>query len=423
MDEDSKNSLNSKNNTINSIPIVELAVTTEEIKENWASFRGFNGNGVTYRDNVPMEWDEKSSKNILWKSEISKPGFSSPIVWGNQLFISGGDKGARRVMTYDCDSGKLLWQREVCGIVGSPTTQPVVTDDTGYAAATMCCDGNQVFAIFANGDLISYKLNGDKVWSKNLGVPGNHYGHSSSLIVKNGTLVVQYDHSKNSSLIGINSKNGNILWRSKHGSDISWASPIIVDLDDKSVIISATSALVTSHNLKDGNALWSVDCMGGEVAPSPVYANGTIYVTNDNATTIAIDIQNGKELWRNDDLDMPDVASPIATDKYLFLATSTGILLCVDAKNGKLLWDKMFDIGFYSSPILVKVKGDDSVIKSIIYVTNMKGITYIIELGDKYIELGQSQLSESVVTTPAFVGDKIYIRGNKSLYAIGRKTE
>ena len=421
LEENPQNSLNSKNNIINSISIVDLAVKTKEIKENWTSFRGFNGNGITYRDNVPISWDGKSSKNILWKSEISKPGFSSPIVWKGQIFISGGDKGARMVMTYDCDSGKLLWAREVSGIIGSPQKQPAVTDDTGYAAATMCCDGNQIFAIFANGDLISYRLNGDLVWSKNLGVPSNHYGHSSSLIVKNGILVVQYDHSKNSSIMGLDSKNGNILWRSKHGSEISWASPIIVDLKDKSVVVSATSALVTLHNLKDGKELWSIDCMGGEVAPSPVYANGTIYVTNDNATTIALAIQTGKKLWSNEDLDMPDVASPIATDKYLFMATSTGILLCVDAKSGKLLWEKMLDVGFYSSPILVKVKGDDSTIKNIIYVTDMNGVTYIIELGNKYKELEKCKLDEAIVTTPAFVGNKIYIRGNKFLYAIGVK--
>jgi outer membrane protein assembly factor BamB len=384
----------------------------EELANNWPCFRGVDGNGITQRGKAPFSWDAASGKNIRWKIKVLKPGFSSPIVWGNRLFLSGGDAGSRRVMMYDAADGKLLWQREVCGIPGSPSKLPEVTEDTGYAAATMTTDGKQVYAIFANGDLICYNLKGDVCWGRNLGVPDNHYGHSSSLMIEKGILVVQYDHSKATSLIGIKPDTGKTIWKTTHGEDISWSSPIFVESNGKTLIISATSKLVSAHSLKDGKELWRVECMGGEVAPSPVYADGFVYVSNDNAVTVALDVATGKIRWQNEDLDMPDVASPIVKGKYLLLATSTALLVCVNTETGKLIWDKECDTGFYSSPILV---GDK------VYVTDLQGVTYIFKLADKYEEVGKCKLDDQVVTTPAFVGNRIYIRGNKYLYCIEKK--
>lgn len=381
----------------------------KEIAENWPCFRGVDGNSITQRSEVPTTWDEQAGKNIKWKTEVLKPGFSSPIVWGNKIFLSGGDKGSRRVMLYDAVDGKLVWQREVCGIPGSPSQLPEVTDDTGYAAASMTTDGRQVYAIFANGDLISYNFNGDVVWSRNLGVPENHYGHSSSLMIRNGILVVQYDHSKATSLIGIKPDTGKTIWKTEHGGDISWASPIFVEVKGEILIISATSRLVTAHSLETGKEVWQVECMGGEVAASPAYADGHVYVTNDNASTVSINVETGKLRWQNDSLDMPDVASPVVKGKYLFMATSTSLLVCVNTETGKRIWEKEFPTGFYSSPILV---GEN------IYVTDLKGVTYILKLGDKYEEVSKGSVNDQVVTTPAFVGNCIYIRGKKFLYCI-----
>lgn len=382
----------------------------EALAENWPCFR--DGNAFTERPDVPVHWDGKTGQNIIWKTDVAKPGFNSPIVWGNKLFLSGGDAGSRRVFLYNADDGKLIWQREVCGIPGSPSVLPAVSEDTGYAAASMATDGAQVYAIFANGDLICYNFNGDVIWSKNLGVPENHYGHSSSLMIDDGILVVQYDHGKSTALIGMKPDTGNIIWKTKHGEDISWASPVIVDYKGKKIILSATSTLVTGHDLKTGKELWIVECMAGEVATSPAYANGVVYVSNDNATTVAIEVEFGEIIWQNDELDMPDVASPLVKGKYLLLATSTGLLICVDAKTGEKLWDKECSTGFYSSPILV---GDN------VYVTDLQGLTYIFKLGDKYQEIAKNTIKDQVVTTPAFVCNRIFLRGKKFLYCIEKK--
>lgn len=386
--------------------------TREELAANWPCFRGLDGNGITERPEVLESWDGKSEKNIIWKTKVPKPGFNSPIVWGDKLFLSGGDAGSRRVFLFNATDGKIIWQREVCGIPGSPSVLPEVTEDTGYAAATMTTDGTQVYAIFANGDIISYNFNGDVIWSKNLGVPENHYGHSSSLMIADGVLVVQFDHGKSTSIMGMKPDNGNIIWRTKHGEDISWASPVIIEHKGRKIILSATSTLVSAHLLKDGKELWSTECMAGEVAPSPAYDNGVVYVSNDNASTVAINIENGKIIWQNDELDMPDVASPVVKGKHLLLATSTALLICVNSENGKKIWEKECPNGFYSSPVLV---GDK------VYVTDIQGTTYIFKLADKYEEISKNKINDQVVTTPAFVGSRIFIRGNKFLYCIGKK--
>jgi len=383
----------------------------EELAKYWPNFRGLDGNAVIQRLNAPIEWDGKSGKNILWKSAVAKPGFSSPIVWGNKVFLSGGDERIRRVMAFDTETGNLQWQKDVCGISGSPGKPPEVSDDTGYAAATMATDGNRIFAIFATGDLMSFTLDGEKPWGKHLGVPENHYGHSSSLMLHQDLLVVQFNHSGETHLYGLDPETGKEKWKIDQAAEISWASPIIVNTGNRVEIILGTSSLVSSHAPDNGRELWSRDCMGGEYAPSPAYANGLAFFTNDNASAVAIDTATGKIKWQHEEIDLPDVASPVATDQYVFLCTSTGVLLALDAQTGEMIWDKECDDGFYSSPILVGKN---------IYVTDMQGVTYIYEASSKYEEIAKCKLGEAVVATPAFVGNRMYLRGSKQLYCIGK---
>ena len=376
---------------------------------NWPSFRGLNGNGRTVRPAAPIHWDGKSGRNIRWKTEVPMPGFSSPIVWGKRVFLTGGNKIKRQVMAFDADSGRLLWRKDVCGIKGSPAKAPKVTSDTGYAAPTMVTDGQRVFAIFATGDLICFSLAGQRCWGINLGVPENHYGYSSSLMLYRNTLLVQFDHAAGSLLIGINTVDGRILWRKKRDGDISWASPIIVYSGTRTEIILVTSSLISSHSVENGRLFWSVNCMGGEVGSSPVYCDGVVFEANDNACAVAIDVVSGKILWKSDELDLPDVASPVVSGGYLFMATGSGLLNCVRARDGKLVWEKECEHGFYSSLILV---GDN------IYATDMSGRTYIFKAAQEYREVAVDELGAPVVTTPAFVGARIYLRSRKYLFCI-----
>ena len=164
---------------------------------NWPRFRGPDGNGFSPRATAPVAWDETVKSGVLWKVPIAQPGFNSPIVWGNRIFISGGSPEKREVYCYDATAGELVWARAVENLPGSPAKLPDLSESAGYAAPTMATDGRLVYAIFANGDLAAVNFHGTLAWAKNLGLPQNPYGHAASLAVWRDKLIVQLDHGDN----------------------------------------------------------------------------------------------------------------------------------------------------------------------------------------------------------------------------------
>ncbi|UCH92940.1 MAG: PQQ-binding-like beta-propeller repeat protein [Candidatus Aminicenantes bacterium] len=288
----------------------------DEIRKNWPGFRGPEGNGIAYHTDIPTQWDGKSNKNITWKTPIPLPGFNSPILWGNKIFLSGADKKNQVVYCIDAGSGKILWQAEVKNIPGSPDKPPKTTDDTGYAAPTMTTDGQRVFAIFATGDIACFDFAGKPIWAKNLGVPGNHYGHASSLITYQDLLLVQYDQKTGGRLLALKTDTGILVYDKPRDVDISWASPIVVNTGTRTEAILNSNPFVISYDPRTGQELWRVECMSGEIAPSPAYADGMAYVVNEYARLAAIKLRDQPTIaWEYED-DLSEVASPLATKRF-----------------------------------------------------------------------------------------------------------
>ncbi|NOQ25614.1 MAG: PQQ-binding-like beta-propeller repeat protein [Bacteroidales bacterium] len=384
---------------------------TTEMKANFPSFRGAGGNGVAYQKNIPTNWNGATNENILWKAAIPLHGYNSPVIWGNKLFISGANATSKQVFCYGRNTGKLLWTANVDNVTGSPATAPAVTNDTGHSAPTVTTDGKKVFAIFSTGDIIALDMTGKRVWAKNLGVPQNHYGYSSSLYVYEDKLIVQYDHRSASKVMALSVNSGDVVWSTNRKGKISWASPIIVNTGNRVEILLVTDPFVASYDANTGAELWRLDCLYGEVGPSLTYADGIVFATNEYASLVAIKLgETPVKLWEQFDY-LSDVPSPVATDKYLFLATSYGVVICHDAKTGAVLWEKEFDNGFYSSPILVEDK---------IYLIDVQGIMHIFKADKEYVSLGEPKLGEKVVSTPAFANGRVYIRADKNLYCIGK---
>lgn len=383
----------------------------EELRRQWPNFRGPEGIGIAHHTDVPTGWDGPSGENILWKVPVPKPGFSSPIVWGEKLFLSGADKETQEVYCYEAQSGDLLWQGRADDIPGSPSKRPAVTDDTGYAAPTMATDGQRVFAIFATGDLACWDMDGNRLWGKNLGLPDNHYGHSSSLMVYRNLLLVQMDDNSGGRLLAVDVESGNLVYDKARDVQISWASPILVDTGRRMEIVLNAIPLVVSYDPLTGNELWRVDCMMGEVAPSPAYADGMVFVVNEYATLAAIRVGETAEIaWEFDDY-LAEVASPVATDEFLIVATSYGGVACFHSKTGEELWLHDFDEGFYASPVLAG---------GLVYLTDMKGLTHIVKLGREFQLVGSCALGEQAVATPAIANRRMYIRGAEHLFCIGQ---
>ncbi len=389
----------------------EIALPSiEELRQNWPGFRGESGQGIAYQENVPTEWDGPSGKNILWKWAIPKPGFNSPIVWGDRLFLAGADKEGQEVYCVDTNSGKIIWIEKLNDIPGSPAKKPKVTKDTGYAAPTMTTDGQRVFVIFATGDMACLNFEGKRVWVKNLGVPDNHYGHASSLIRYEDLILVQYDHNESMQLLALNINNGNQVYKTIREDQISWSSPILINTGEQSQVILSTNPNVISYDPSTGQELWRVECMYGEVAPSPAFADQMVFAVNEFAILAAIKLGDEPAIAWEYDEELSEVSSPVAVSGFLFMASSFGAVSCFNSENGEQYWIHEFDKGFYSSPIVV---GDR------VYLIDMSGTTHIIKVSKEFELISEAALGEDAMTIPAFMPGRIYIRGEENLYCIG----
>ena len=388
-------------------------VDTEEIMKNWPSFRGPGGKGVTGYADAPISWNGKSGKGVIWKAVVPKPGYNSPVIWGDRLFLSGADAKGQEVFCFDRNTGAMLWKREVKGIPGSPPEPPRVSRDTGLAASTMATDGERAFAVFATGDIACFDFEGNSLWARNLGVPENHYGHSSSLITYRDFLLVQYDHGASASLIALDVKSGKTVWEAKRNVTISWSSPILVHTGTRPEVILNATPVVASYNPENGKELWSVECLMGEMGPSSAYSDGMIFSGTVFAALSAIDVRTKSIVWQTAD-DLPDAASPLAVSGYLFLPTSFGPVSCLDAKTGTVLWRHEFKEGSYASPICAGEK---------VYLMDKSGVMHIFKADREFVSLGDPPLGEPSWATPAVIGNRIYIRGFTHLFCIGSKDE
>ncbi len=381
-----------------------------ELRKNFPSFRGYGSNGIAYQKNIPVQWDGATGENILWKVEVPLHGYNSPIIWENKLFLTGANSGNREIYCYDKNTGALLWTAKADNIPGSPEKSPDVTEDTGQAAPTMTTDGERVYAIFANGDLIALDMEGNRVWAMNLGKPRNHYGHSSSLIMYQDRLLVQYDHGTSAKLLAFDGPTGEKLWRVDRKVKISWASPILVSTGDRMEVMLIADPYTASYDPETGEELWRVSGMSGEVGPSLVYADGMVFGCNEYAILQAIQLGDKPEVIWDDYNYLSDVPSPVAMNGYLILPTSYGVVVCYDMKTGGLLWEKEFDNGFYSSPMIVEDK---------VYLLDRKGVMHIFKPDKEFVFIAESALGEESVCTPAFSDGRIYIRAGNNLYCIG----
>jgi outer membrane protein assembly factor BamB len=381
----------------------------DEIRENWPGFRGPEGIGWAYHTDVPTEWDGPSGKNILWKIPIALSGYNSPIIWGKKIFLSGADRRTQVVYCIDADTGEILWQAELNDVPGSPERRPQVTEDTGFAAPTMTTDGSRVFALFATGDIACLDFDGNRIWAKNLGVPENHYGHSSSLITYQDLLLVQFDQNTGGRLLALRTQSGDLVYDQPREVEISWASPILVNTGKRDELVLNSNPFVMSHDPRTGQELWRVRCMLGEIAPSPAYADGMVFAVNDYARLAGIKLGESAELvWEYID-DLSEVSSPLASKDFLFMAASYGTVTCFENKTGERMWLEEFEEGFYSSPILV---GDH------VYLMDMSGVTYVFKANKEYQLISRNELGENAMSIPAFMHGRIYIRGTKNLYCI-----
>jgi len=384
---------------------------------NWPQFRGPNGLGVAPEQNVPAKFSGKEKENLLWKSPVKMGGHSAPVVWGDKVFVTGGDKDKRELYCYGTD-GKLLWTQEVKWgkppkKEGEEAEEPELKD---YVAAnTPATDGKRVYAAFGTGDVVAYDLAGKKVWAISLWPINSQYGFCSSPILYKDKLIIQLDHSGDCALIALDTATGKTAWKTKRSAGDSFQSPIIAETKAGAQIITATAGGNNGYDAETGKELWSASAGGSDDSPSPAYGNGIAVFAHTGAETqgVAVDgkgnVSKTHIKWTAE--GAPECASPLVKGDLVFVPLNENIV-CYELATGKKLWEQAVDEKAYSSLVAV---GD-----KVIYISQ-GGTILVFKAAKEYQEVFKADLGEGTDSTPAIAGGRVYIRGSSNLFCFGAK--
>jgi outer membrane protein assembly factor BamB len=389
----------------------EEAPALSEFQANWPRFRGWDGSGVAAQTNF--------GTNVTWHSAIPAPGHSSPIVWGDRVFISGGTAAKREVFCYHVSNGALLWRRAVENVPGSPPKVPEVSEDTTYAASTMSTDGRRVYAIFANGDLAALNFDGAVAWTKYLGPVKNTYGYATSLAVWGNNLLIQLDQGETpmegSKLISLQGATGKVLWERGRPVPSSWATPIVISAAGKTQIITLANPWVIAYAQADGKELWRAQLLESEVVPSPVLAGDFVLLISPGSKLMALrpdstgDVTKTGVAWSSEE-NVPDIPSPVSNGELDFTVNGMGFVECFAAGDGKKIWEKNLEMEVQASPGIVGGR---------LFIVGADGVLVTLQAGRDFQEMGRSQLPDKFLASPAFAGGRIFLRGAANLFCLG----
>ena len=428
--------------------VVLISVAAVTPAANWPQWRGPDGSGISTEKNLPSAWTPTT--NIKWKAAIPGRGHSSPIVWGNRIFVTtavegevvpgakavkhmAGDKeflhpdsiGADRkhtfkVLALNRDSGKILW--EATAWEGTPYDNR--HRKSSYAASTPATDGKLVYAFFGTEGIYAYDFNGKLAWKAQLGKLGTvGMGTGTSPILYDNVVIVQCDEENGeaSFIVALDKKTGKEVWRTPRKVQVSWSTPLLVKTSTRSELITSGTETVVSYDPATGKELWRHKGVESNAIPSPVANSEMVYLVAGFPAKIAMAIKLGGNGDLTGTKNVPwtyakgtaYVPSPILYGDYLYLTTDRGILTCIDAKTGEVKYEGgriPIPATFTASPVAFEGK---------ILMTSEDGDTFIVKAGPKHEILGTNSIGEPVYASPAIAEGRIFIRGEKNLYCIG----
>ncbi len=428
------------------ILILLITVLTSFKPENWPQFRGPNSNQIALENELPLVWSMHN--NLLWKHDLAGRGWSCPIVWGNQVFITNAvledpsilpevEEGQRQdnpdsaiynfeVICLDIDTGKEVWKK--VAYHGLPKYK--THRDNNYAPETMVTDGSHVYAYFGMTGVYCYDMQGNLVWEKDLGnyQMQSNWGTSTSPILYEGVLYMQIDNEEKSFLSALDAKTGNVKWRVERDEKSNWGTPIIWKNSIRNELV--TSGLKTrSYNPKTGELLWEIDMGGGRNITSPTAEGDMIFVGNekrrDGGTLFGIkagasgdislkdgEVSNDFVAWSVPESGIA-MASPLVYQGLIYLVDrNRGQIVCYEAATGKVVYPatKMKDAkAFWASPWAYDGK---------IYCLDEKGTTHVIKAGREFKELEKNKLDDIFWASTAIANSSYIFRGEKGIYCV-----
>ena len=416
---------------------------------NWPQWRGPDGSGISNEKNLPSEWSP--TKNIKWKTPIDGRAHSSPIVWGNKVFlttavegevvpgakavkhvIDGGKEflhpdsvGADRKQTFkvvclDRESGKILWQSTAWE--GTPYDNR--HRKSSYAASTPATDGKLVYAFFGTEGIYAYDFKGNLAWKAQLGKLGTvGMGTGTSPILFDNLVIVQADEENGeaSFIVALDKKTGKEVWKKDRKVQVSWSTPLLAHTAKRAELLTSGTESVIAYDPATGAELWRHKGLESNAIPSPVANSEMAFLVAGFPAKVAMAIRLGQNGDLTGTPNVPwtyakgtaYVPSPILYGDYLYLTTDRGILTCIDAKTGEVKYEGgriPIPATFTASPVAFEGK---------LLMTSEDGDTFIVKAGPKHEILGTNSVGEPVYASPAIADGRIFIRGEKNLYCIG----
>jgi outer membrane protein assembly factor BamB len=435
-----------------SLLLAGLAALTVNAGDNWPQFRGPQSNGVAADDPaLPDTWT--ATRNVVWKTEIPGSGWSSPVVWGDRIFLTsvistvaaeapkkglyfGGNRenipsDEHRWMVYAVDwkTGKIAWEREVHR--GAPATSHHLKNT--YASETPVTDGERVYAYFGNLGLFVFDMDGKPAWSQHWGPFHTRYGWgtaASPVLYKDRVYIVN-DNDDQSFLAALDKRTGKQIWRVERDEASNWATPYIWESNRGAEIVTSGTRKVRSYDL-DGHLLWELGGMSSIVIPTPFAQHGLLflasgYVGDSVRPVFAVrpgargdislkegETSNQQVAWSQRQAG-PYNPSPLVYGDYYYTLLDRGILTCHDARTGREVYGKQrIDpeaSAFTASPWAYNGK---------LFALSEDGDTFVMQTGEQFKVIGKNPLDEMCMATPAIARGNFIIRTATKLYRIGK---
>ena len=422
-----------------------MSAVGESFTDNWHQWRGPNATGVSTTANPPVTWGE--DENIKWKVAIEGQGTSTPIIWGDKVFvltaINTGVKDpsipdpedqpktnffdikqpnaqhAFVVLCLDRNSGKEIWRQ----VATTKIPHQGAHNDNDFAPASPTTDGKHLYCWFGSAGLFCYDLQGNKIWEKKLGEVkvGSSLGEGCSPVLHEGKLVIVRDHAGQSTIEVLDAKTGNTLWKRERDEGNAWATPRIIQHSGKTQVITTASGFVRSYDLDTGDIIWQCSGLTGNAIPCPVVEGDYVICMTGyqgySAMAIPLtetgDISDSEKILWKKERGTPYIPSPLLYEGLIFYNQSNqAILTCLDAKTGEVAFGpkRVGELSnIYASPVGAGGR---------VYLTGRNGNTLVLERGPEYKVTALNKLDERFDASPALAGNQLFLRGAKHLYCI-----
>ena len=404
--------------------------------ENWPGWRGPSGDGVSNGKGIPTKWS--STENIAWRIAIPGEGHSSPIVWGDKVFLTSSltEKNKRILLCIDRLSGQTVWQRDV--VQSPPET---IHRLNSRASGTPATDGKQVYVTFmrAEGDKViapnvgserlitpgkiivaAYDLDGNEKWKTNVGDFVSAHGFNTCPVLFEDLVILNGDHDGNAYLVALDRQSGRQRWRTRRENKTrSYVTPIIREIDGITQMILSGSLCIASYDPRNGKRHWIVDGPTEQFVASMVYDGKYVFATGGYPERHTLAIRPGGKgnvtdthiAWRTT-RGAAYVPSPIITGRYLLMVADSGIASCFEARTGKRHWMERLPGGHSPSPVSAD---------GLVYFVSDRGVTTIIRPSETFAVIEKNELGEPVSASPAISQGQIFLRTHQHLYCIGSK--